>query len=164
MVKRLDANLRHFAMLISKKLDIDIRKVKGAGAAGGLGAGLLAFAGAKLQSGVDIVMQATQLRSHLQAADLVITGEGRVDFQTAFGKTPAGVARVAKRCKVPVIAIGGGLADDVQGVFSAGIDGLEAAIARDLSLTEALAGSRKFIANAAERALRMILVGKKINK
>ncbi len=164
MVRRLDANLRHFAMLINKQLGIDIAKVKGAGAAGGLGGGLLAFAGAKLQSGVDIVMRATQLRSHMQAADLVITGEGRVDFQTAFGKTPAGVARLAKRYKVPVIAIGGGLADDAQGVFSKGIDGLEAAIARDMPLAEALAGSRKFIANAAERALRMILVGKKINK
>ncbi len=164
MVKRLDANLRHFAMLIKKQLNIDVRTLKGAGAAGGLGAGLVAFAGAKLKNGVDIVMQACELKSHLRTADLVITGEGRVDFQTAFGKTPAGVARAAKRYRVPVIAIGGGLADDARAVFDYGIDGLDSAIARDMPLEEALAGSRKFIANASERALRMVLVGKKMNK
>lgn len=163
MVKRLDANLRGFGMLIKKRLNVDIRMLKGAGAAGGLGAGLVAFAGAKLQSGVDIVIQATGLKSSLRTADLVITGEGRVDFQTAFGKTPAGVARAAKRFKVPVIAIGGSLADDAQGVFSHGIDALDSAIARDMPLQEALTGSRKFITNAAERVMRMILVGKKMN-
>lgn len=163
MVKRLDANLRYFGMLIKKRLNVDIRTLRGAGAAGGLGAGLVAFAGAKLQSGVDIVIQATDLKSSLRSADLVITGEGRVDFQTAFGKTPAGVARVAHRYKVPVIAIGGSLADDARGVFSHGIDALDSAIARDMPLQEALTGSQKFIANAAERAIRMILVGKKMN-
>jgi glycerate 2-kinase len=164
MVKRLDANLRHFGMLIKKRLNVDVRTLKGAGAAGGLGAGLVAFAGARLQSGVDIVIQACELKSHLLSADLVITGEGRVDYQTAFGKTPAGVAKAAKKYKVPVIAIGGGLADDAPGVFKYGIDGLDSAVARDMPLEEALTGSRKFIANAAERAIRMILVGKKMSK
>jgi glycerate 2-kinase len=164
MVKRLDSNLNHFARLIKKRLNINVRSLKGAGASGGLGAGLVAFAGAKLQSGVDIVMQATDFKSHLNKADLVITGEGRVDFQTAFGKTPAGIAKVAKKFKVPVIAIGGGLSDDASGVFNFGIDGLDSAIARDMPLEEALAGSRKFISNAAERAIRMILVGKKMRK
>jgi glycerate kinase len=164
MVKRLDKNLQHFAGLIRKRLDINVRSLKGAGAAGGLGAGLVAFAGAKLQSGIDIVIQATEFRSHLKSADLVITGEGRVDFQTAFGKTPAGIAKVAKKHRLPVIAIGGGLADDAHGVFNYGIDGLDSAISRDMSLDEALAGSQKFIANAAERAIRMILVGKKMRK
>jgi glycerate 2-kinase len=164
MVKRLDSNLNHFARLIKKRMNINVRSLKGAGASGGLGAGLVAFAGAKLQSGVDIVMQATDFKSHLNKADLVITGEGRVDFQTAFGKTPAGIAKVAKKFKVPVIAIGGGLSDDASGVFNFGIDGLDSAIARDMPLEEALAGSRKFISNAAERAIRMILVGKKMRK
>jgi glycerate 2-kinase len=164
MVKRLDSNLNHFARLIKNRLNINVRSLKGAGASGGLGAGLVAFAGAKLQSGVDIVMQATDFESHLNKADLVITGEGRVDFQTAFGKTPAGIAKVAKKHKVPVIAIGGGLSDDASGVFNFGIDGLDSAIARDMPLQEALAGSRKFISNAAERAMRMILVGKKMRK
>lgn len=164
MVRRLDSNLGHFASLIKKHLNINVRNIKGAGAAGGLGAGLVAFAEAKLQSGIDIVIQATDFRSHLDKADLVITGEGRVDFQTAFGKTPAGVARVAKKYRVPVIAIGGGLSDDAAGVFKYGIDGLDSAIARDMPLEEALAGSKKFISNAAERAIRMILVGRKMRK
>ena len=95
-------------------------------------------------------------------ADLVITGEGRVDFQTAFGKTPAGVARAAKQFGVPVVAIGGGLGDDARGVFAHGIDALASAIARDMSLEEALAHARTYIANAAERTLRLILVGQKL--
>lgn len=164
MVKQLDANLLHFGKLVKKRINKDIRTLKGAGAAGGLGAGLLAFADAKLQSGVDIVIQATHLSSSLKTADLVFTGEGRVDLQTAFGKTPAGVARAAKKYRVPVIAIGGGLSDDARGVFNYGIDGLDSAIVRDMPLNEALADSQKFITNAAERAMRMILIGKKLNK
>ncbi|MFT7461175.1 MAG: glycerate kinase [Planctomycetota bacterium] len=164
MVKRLDDNLKYFGMLIKKQLNIDVRTLKGAGAAGGLGAGLHAFADAKLQSGIDIVIQATELNSYLKTADLVFTGEGRVDVQTAFGKTAAGVARAAKKYKLPVIAIGGGLSDDASKVFNYGIDGLDSAIAREMSLEEALANSRKFIANAAERAMRMVIIGKKMNK
>jgi glycerate kinase len=96
----------------------------------------------------------------LRGADLVITGEGRVDFQTAFGKTPAGVARAARGCGVPVLAIGGSLADDARGVFAHGIDALAAAVARDMDLDEALAHARTYIANAAERALRLIVIGR----
>ena len=163
-VEKLDANLRHFGNLIKRRLKKDIRFLKGAGAAGGLGAGLVAFAGAGLKSGVDIVIQAVQLEKHLKKADLVITGEGRVDFQTAFGKTPAGVAKAAKKCKVPVVAIGGGLADDARGVFEFGIDGLESSIARDMAVEEAMENANDYIANAAERALRLILIGGKITK
>ena len=164
MVKSLDENLKHLAGVIRRELDIDVDNVPGAGAAGGLGAGLLVFAGAELQSGIDIVSRATSIESHLETADLVFTGEGRVDFQTAFGKTPAGIARLAGKYGVPVVAIGGGLADDAGEVFRHGINGLEAAIARDMSLDEALANSGEFIANAAERAIRLILIGWKMNK
>ncbi|MEE9551544.1 MAG: glycerate kinase, partial [Gammaproteobacteria bacterium] len=124
MVKKLDANLRHIGNLIKKDLRKDIRTIKGAGAAGGLGAGLLAFTGAKLKSGIDIVVEATEISKHIKGADLVITGEGRIDSQTAFGKTPAGVAKAAKKYKVPTIAIGGGITDDANDVFNHGIEGL----------------------------------------
>ena len=160
MVKTLDENLRYFGGLIQRQLGVDVRNLKGAGAAGGLGAGLVAFCDAELKSGVDIVMDATGLRSHLRNADLVITGEGRVDSQTAFGKTPAGVARAAKHFSVPVLAIGGGLGDDARDVFAHGIDALASAVARDMPLEEALAHARTYLANAAERALRLILVGR----
>ncbi len=162
MVKTLDANLRYFGDLIKKQMGVDVRNLKGAGAAGGLGGGLVAFCNAELQSGVDIVIGATGLRGKLRQADLVITGEGRVDFQTAFGKTPAGVARAAQQFGVPVVAIGGGLGDDARGVFAHGIDALASAIARDMPLEEALAHARTYIANAAERAMRLILVGQKL--
>ncbi len=113
----------------------------------------MAFAGAEMQRGVDLVLAATGLVKHLRGADLVITGEGRVDFQTAFGKTPSGVAKAARKLKVPVIAIGGALADDAVGVYAHGIDGLAAGAARTMDLTEALRLSPLHLANAASRAV-----------
>ncbi len=159
MVKLLDDNLKHLAGVIKREMDIDMDAMPGAGAAGGLGAGLHVFAGAELDSGIEIISRATSIETHLRSADLVFTGEGRVDFQTAFGKTPAGIARLAGEYGVPVITIGGGLADDAGEVFKHGINGLEAAIARDMPLDEALANSREYIANAAERVIRLILIG-----
>jgi len=164
MVKNLDENLKHFAGIIKKELRKDVMKLKGAGAAGGLGAGLVAFTGAKLKSGVDIVVEATGLEKHLKGADLCITGEGRVDFQTAFGKTPSGVAKAARKQKVQTIAIGGALTDDARGVFEHGIDGLASACARDMSLQEAMSNSRAHLANSAERVIRLVLIGKKLSK
>jgi len=162
MVKTLDSNLKHLASIIKKDLKKDVLKVKGAGAAGGLGAGLLAFAKAKMKSGVDIVIEATDLHRHLKGADLVITGEGRVDFQTAFGKTPSGVAKAARKHRIATIAIGGGITDDANGVFKHGIEGLESACARDMSLEEAIANSKAHLTNAAERVIRLVLIGKKM--
>ena len=164
MVTRLDANLKHFAGVIKKDLRKDVMKLKGAGAAGGLGAGLVAFTGAKLKSGIDIVVEATGLVRHIKGADLVLTGEGRVDFQTAFGKTPSGVAKAARKQKVQTVAIGGGITDDARGVFEHGIDGLASACARDMSLQEAMSNSRAHLANAAERVIRLVLIGKKLAK
>ncbi len=160
MVKQLDRNLAHLADVIERDLGMKVGEVAGAGAAGGLGAGLLAFAGAELRSGIEIISKATSIERRLRHADLVITGEGRVDFQTAFGKTPAGIAALAGAYGVPVAAIGGSLADDAGEIFAHGINGLEAAIARDMSLGEALAHSREYVANAAERVLRLILIGR----
>ncbi len=162
MVKTLDANLKHLSIVIKNDLKKDVLKIKGAGAAGGLGAGLVAFTKAKMKSGVDIVIEATEIHKHLKGADLIITGEGRVDFQTAFGKTPSGVAKAARKNRVPTVAIGGGITDDANGVFAHGIDGLESACARDMSLEEAIGHSKAHLANAAERVIRMILIGKKM--
>lgn len=162
MIKTLDANLKHLATVIKRDLKKNVISVKGAGAAGGLGAGLLAFTKAKMKSGVDIVIEATELRKHLKDADLVITGEGRVDFQTAFGKTPSGVAKAARKHRVPTVAIGGGITDDANGIFAHGIDGLESACARDMSLDDAMRHSKAHLTNAAERVIRLILIGKKI--
>lgn len=164
MVEQLDRNLRHFADLIKRDLGVDVARRPGAGAAGGLGAGLMAFTGATLKKGVDLVIEATRLDRYLKGADLAITGEGRVDFQTAFGKTPAGVAAAAHRCGVPVVAIGGGLADDANGVYAHGIDGLESATPRDMDLDTAIRNSRRYLQDAGERVLRLILIGKGMEK
>ena len=160
MVKTLDKNLKHFADLIRKDLKKEVSDLPGAGAAGGLGAGLVAFTGARIKRGIDLVMNITGLRQQIKGADLVITGEGRVDFQTAFGKTPAGVAKAAKKLGVPCIAIGGSLADDARGVFAHGISGLESAAARDMNLAEALRASRLHLEFAGERVMRLLLIGK----
>lgn len=162
MIKILDANLDHLGRVIKRDLNRDVAELKGAGAAGGLGAGLVAFVGAKMQSGIDIVLAATRIEAHLKDADLVITGEGRVDFQTIAGKTPVGVARAARRHQVPVVAVGGSIADDANGVFAHGIDGLESACARDMPRQEAIRHSRAHLANAAERIIRLILIGRKM--
>jgi glycerate kinase len=164
MVKTLDDNLKHFGKLIKHDLNKDVVSLKGAGAAGGLGAGLVAFTRAKMKSGIDIVLEATNFAKHIKGADLVVTGEGRVDFQTAFGKTPSGVAKAARKQGVSTIAIGGGISNDAHGVFAYGIAGLESAYAREMPLDEAMANSKMYIANAAERAIRLILVGNKIAK
>ncbi len=164
MVETLDKNLRHLSKLLKRDVKKDVGRMPGAGAAGGLGAGLVAFANAKLESGIDIVLNATELSKQIKGADLVITGEGKIDFQTAFGKTPSGVAKAAKKYNVPILAIGGALADDAKKVFAHGIDALESASAKDMTLEEALQKSRIYLENAAERAIRIILIGKKIYK
>jgi glycerate kinase len=161
MVKQLDANLAHFARLIKRDLKADVAKTPGAGAAGGLGAGLLAFTRSTLERGVELVVKATRLEAHMKGADLAITGEGRVDFQTAFGKTPSGVAKAAKLHKVPVVAIGGGLADDARGVFEHGIDGLESATPNAMDLQVAIAKSRQYLQDAGERVARLIEIGRR---
>lgn len=164
MVKTLDANLKHLGQIIKRDLKKNVVNLKGAGAAGGLGAGLVAFTKARMKSGIDIVLDATNFAQHIKGADLVITGEGGVDSQTAFGKTPSGVAKAARKQRVSTIAIGGGISNDAHAVFAHGIDGLESAYAREMPLDEALANSRMYIANAAERAIRLILIGTRMAK
>jgi glycerate kinase len=164
MVEQLDKNLAHFAHVIKRSIGQDVIDRPGAGAGGGIGAGLMAFTNATLKRGVELVVAATRLEEHMQGADLAITGEGRVDFQTAFGKTPSGVAAAAKKHGVPVVAIGGGLADDAGGVFQHGIDGLETATPNAMPLDVAIKKSRQYLQDAAERAARLIVIGQRMSK
>jgi glycerate kinase len=106
-VALLDEGLRHFAAVVHRDLGIDLREVPGAGAAGGLGGGLIAFLGARLRPGVDVVMEAVHLRERLEGVDVVVTGEGRFDEQSLRGKGPAGVLRVAAEMRVPAIVLCG---------------------------------------------------------
>jgi glycerate kinase len=164
MVERLDKNLEHFARVIKRSIGADVADRPGAGAGGGIGAGLMAFTNAELKSGIELVVEATRLTEQMQGATLAVTGEGRVDFQTAFGKTPSGVAAAARKHGVPVVAIGGGLSDDASGVFEHGIDGLEAATAAPMTLEAAFANARQNLQNAAERVARLIDIGQRLAK
>ena len=121
MVRQLDAGLKRLAMIIKQDLGITVAKLPGAGAAGGLGAGLVAFLNGHMRSGVDIVMEAVNLPGKLASCDLVITGEGRLDGQTIFGKAPAGVAKVARQLGLPVIGICGSLGADAGKLAETGI-------------------------------------------
>jgi glycerate kinase len=139
MVSQLDASLARYADLISRDLGVQVDTVPGAGAAGGMGAALLAFFGAQLRPGIEIIIEAVGLEAHVRNADLVITGEGRIDSQTILGKTPIGVARMAKRYGKPVIGIAGCLASDAGVVHEYGIDAVFSVLSRAGSVEEALA-------------------------
>jgi glycerate kinase len=122
MIITLDNALSHFADIIKRDLDKDIKDVPGAGAAGGLGAGLMAFLDAELKPGIDIVINTVQLEKIVQDSDLVITGEGEINGSTIYGKTPIGVARVAKKFKTPVVSISALIDDSGWIVKEHGID------------------------------------------
>jgi glycerate kinase len=161
MVAELDAALHHFAEIIRRDLGVDVEHLPGAGAAGGLGAGLVAFLGARLRPGAEMVMEAVHLDERLNQADLVITGEGRLDSQTArFGKGPAGVARHAKNAGIPVVAIGGSVADETE--LRLLFDGVEATVVEPGTLEETIARARPLLVRAATRLMWLLLTGRRL--
>lgn len=117
MVEELERNLTHYATILKRNLDKDISAIPGAGAAGGTAAGLIAFLDAELKRGIDIVIEATRLEEKIKDADLVVTGEGKIDGQTLSGKTPIGVAQLAKKYHIPVVAICGSISHDAHLVY-----------------------------------------------
>ena len=158
MCQQLDEALANYAEVIKRDLGTDVTDIPGAGAAGGLGAGLVAFLGAKLISGVEIVSEAVGLANHLKGAGLVFTGEGRIDAQTLFGKTVTGVAAKAKEFRIPVVAIAGEVIGDYQEFYRHGIDTALSIASGPISLEKSMANAERLIADAAERALRLILI------
>ncbi|MCM3121649.1 MULTISPECIES: glycerate kinase [Bacillaceae] len=160
MIEVLDGNLQHYAEIIRKDLGKDIEHISGAGAAGGLGSGLLAFLSADLKRGVDIVLEATKLEEQLLNADFVITGEGKIDGQTIFGKTPIGVAKTAKRHGIPVIAIAGHVAQDSEIVHEHGIDILFSVVPGVISLEDAFNNASTYVRNTAANIASLIKLSK----
>jgi len=155
MVGALDENLKHLASIIKRDLDKDILEVPGSGAAGGLGGGLMAFLNAQLKPGFEIIKEIVDLEQKMKGADLVITGEGRIDFQTQFGKTPFGVAQVAGKFGIPVIALAGTLGDGHQVLYEQGIDAMFSILDRPMDLTEAKTEAPLLLKNTAERIMRL---------
>lgn len=156
----LDEGLSHLAKVIEETLTIDIRNMKGAGAAGGLGGGLAAFTGAVIRSGIDAVLDMSDFAKKAEWADLIITGEGRIDFQSAYGKVISGIARRAGKYGVPIAAIAGSLSEGAQEVYKIGISCMEAAVCRPMPLEEAMGEKAgELVADAAERLMRGIRIG-----
>ncbi|MBV5348942.1 glycerate kinase [bacterium] len=151
----LDNGLKHFAQIVKQQLRIAIKDVPGSGAAGGLGAGVMIFLNARLERGITIVTRTTQLAEKMAGADLVITGEGRIDFQTAFGKTPFGVAQIAREYNIPVIAMAGSLGEGYQSLYEKGFDGIFSIIDQPMSLKEAIDQAAELLENAAENVVRL---------
>ncbi len=160
MIETLDNNLHHYAEMIRKDLGTDIEHISGAGAAGGLGGGLLAFLSAELKRGVEIVIEATKLEEQLLDADFVITGEGKIDGQTIFGKTPIGVAKTAKRHSIPVIAIAGHVAQDSEIVHEHGIDVLFSVVPGAITLDDAFENASTYVTNTAANIASLIKLSK----
>ena len=159
IVAELDAALSHFADIMERDLGADVRERAGAGAAGGLGAGLMALLDAELRAGVDIVLDAVGLDDQLEGADLVITGEGQIDASTVFNKAPVGVARLASQRGIPVIALSGSLGSGYEGVHELGIDAVFTLVDRPMTLDEALGDTERLVSSLAEEATRAFFAG-----
>ncbi len=164
MVAELDAALSVFAGVAARATGRDVALLPGAGAAGGLGAGLLFFTPASLRPGVAIVLETTGFETRVAGADLVITGEGRTDFQTAMGKAPVGVAAVAKRHGVPVICLSGGLGDGADDVLAHGIDALASAAPGPMTLEACMDQGPALVEAAAARICRLLKIGQSLSR
>jgi glycerate kinase len=162
MIAELDAALLRFAAIAKNTTGKDVAEYPGAGAAGGLGAGLLLFTNAQLLPGVDIVLEAVRFADIAREADFIITGEGRTDFQTACGKAPVGVSRIAEQYHVPTFCLSGSLGKGYEDVYSCGIDGLMNIIPSPMNLDECMANAPELIQGATERLCRIIKVSMKI--
>ncbi len=162
MIEELDSALEHFANVVKRDIGVDIGKIPGSGAAGGLGAGLIAFLGGKLRAGVDIVLDAVDFDNRLTGANLVITGEGSLDHSTIYNKAPVGVARLAKAKGIPVIAISGSLGEGFQEIYNYGIDAVSAITPGPMTLEAASSNAFRLISNAAEESLRFMKLGGRV--
>jgi glycerate 2-kinase len=159
-VDELENGLANLAGVVKRDLGIDVRKLPGGGAAGGLGAGLHAFLGAALRPGVDVVLDLLEFDRQVASADLVLTGEGALDEQTAFGKAPAGVAERAKRQNVPCIAIAGSVKPNLGSCHSVGISAAFSLCQSPVELQDAMANAPAYITAVAEQAVRAFIAGR----
>jgi glycerate kinase len=156
----LDQALANLAERIVTDLHLNVSQLAGGGAAGGAGAGLVAFLGAKLKNGVSLIADLLNLALLLEDADLVITGEGSIDQQTQFGKVPLGVARYAKRFAVPVFAIAGNVAKEAYELHSNGLDGILPIVHRPITLEAAMEHAEEFVSNVTEELVRIYCAGR----
>lgn len=159
-VELLDRALARFAEIVQRDLGVDVADIPGAGAAGGLGAALMAFAGAKMQRGVELIFEAMDFDDHLSRADIVFTGEGRIDAQDAFGKAPIIVAERAASRNLPVIVIVGSIGRGYGACYNHGVSAVVSIMNRPMTIERAVQQTETLIAEAAEQAARLIETGR----
>jgi glycerate 2-kinase len=156
MVVTLDNNLKYFSELIKKDAGIDIANLQGGGAAGGLGAGLAAFAGGQLKAGIEIVLDTVDFYKHLEGADYVFTGEGKIDIQSLFGKVIVGVGIRAKLKNVPVIALAGDISDGIDDIYTRGIKAVFSINREAIPFEKAKYRCEKDLSDTMDNILRII--------
>ena len=154
-VDLLEKYMRHFYDLV-EAATIPVRDVPGAGAAGGLGAGLVAFVNAKLLSGIDAVLDACDFDRRIQQADLILTGEGKIDLQSAMGKTISGLLKRAEKASIPVIAIGGAILDGAERLYDLGLLSMFSICDRPMTLDQAIDDADRLIEKAAQNIMRLL--------
>lgn len=159
-VELLDRGLRHLAQLTERTLGAAYGGRPGAGAGGGLGFGLMAFCGARMRPGIDLVLDTAGFDRMLDSSDLVLTGEGNLDAQSAYGKAVAGVAARAGRRGIPVLAVAGGLGEDLEPLYNLGLSAAVSIVPRAMPLEQALGRAAPLLAGAVERAMRLIKMGR----
>lgn len=156
MIKILDNNLKNYAKVIKEQLGKDVLEIAGAGAAGGLGAGLMVFLNGNLKKGIEIVIEYSGLEKKVKNCDMVWTGEGSIDFQTQYGKTPLGVATVAKKYNKPVVALAGRVGDDIDILYQKGIDSIFGIMRGVTTIDEALKNGKENIERTSENIVRFM--------
>jgi glycerate kinase len=160
MVRLLEDNMKHYARVLRETTHVDVESIPGSGAAGGMGAGILALLGGTLKPGFELISQAVRLEEWIGWADLVVTGEGRMDYQTAYGKTPAGVSGVANRLHKPVIAFTGSLGEEFNTLRALNFTAVIPIADKPMTLEHSLSEAGKLLENSAERVMRLIQMGK----
>ena len=163
MQQCLEAGMAHYAELAEKATGVPAREVPGAGAAGGLGFALMSFLGANLQSGIETVLDLVHFDELLKDADLVVTGEGRMDWQSSYGKVPSGVGKRCQKAGVPAVAIVGGLLPGYESIYEAGIQTVVTTVSGIMPLEQAMKDSESLYLDAAVRLFRAIRCGKQMN-
>lgn len=155
----LEAGMKNYAQVVLKETGVDVDQIAGAGAAGGLGAALCVFLNATLKSGIETVLDLMDFDRLLDGVDAVITGEGRIDWQSAFGKVPWGVGTRCKNRQIPAVAIVGGMGDGADKIYEHGINSIVTTINGTMALDEALERAEELYVNAADRTFRLLKAG-----
>lgn len=158
MIEILDDNLKHYAKVVEDTFGKNISDVSGAGAAGGLGFGLMAILNAKIRSGIEIMVDVADLENKIKYSDIVITGEGNTDYQIKFGKALSGIANLGRKYGKPVIVLSGGLGDGYKQLYNAGFTAFFSIIDKPMTINDAMKNTCKLIVDRTEDIIRTIIL------